>query len=820
MAKRVHVPSAVLIGSLLHAGAVSALGLGDITLNSFLNEPLDAEVTLIDTRDLVADEIKVRLAGVDEFERFGVDRNYFLTRIQFDISIDRERNTGVIRLTTQEPVREPFVDLIIEARWPAGRLLREYTVLVDPPVFREEPLVVSASERVAAVEQEAAEAATPPGPAPEKPVADTVGGSGDRLATRRSELPEGEMPEREFSAATADTPEPGRRYMVRRDETLWQIAERGRPQGSSVQQAMLDIQRLNPEAFIDGNINRIKAGYIIYLPSAGDISSDDLSEALAEVRQQNADWADQRASEPGVTAAASLRISADSADAARSVDEGDESDRSETRVADASGAASRAAGSSADDGGESAERSDGRVDGGEAASVDSGAGSGADSGADSELADQIAAMTERLDTLEQVVALKDERIASLEQSLREARAAAQEPEAPASPTSEEPAVTPAPATAPAASTTSAPEQGGPGFWLYAAGAALVAALLGALFWRRRRNAASDGDGAFSATMARGEASEDVFAGVTLRDEPEVARQPPVQPVQAARAAPEESQPAAQKNNRGYGERRYDDYIDDAGAGDALAEADIYIAYGRYLQAAELLTTAIEGEPGNTAYRLKLIELYVDMGESTQAQEQLDALRELADADAVRRGEAIVSGSAAPIESGPEPAVNAAPESAPPVADADATPAEEEIEYEPLELSLDDLPRATEDSGPTAPDNETLDLELDFDELTIEEDQPAAGPGMQDDDELDLSEALREPATDADTATTGASGDERDSEEMVFAADADQVATRLDLARAYLDMGDDDGARRILDQVVSEGSPEQQSEARALLERIG
>ena len=386
--------------------------------------------------------------------------------------------------------------------------------------------------------------------------------------------------------------------------------------------------------------------------------------------------------------------------------------------------------------------------------MDSGAGSGAGSAADSELAGQIAAMTERLDTLEQIVALKDEQIASLEQSLREARAAPEEPAAPAPTTSEAPAVTPAPAPAPApaASTTTAPEQGGPGFWLYAAGAALVAALLGVLFWRRRRNAAGDGDGAFSATMARGEAGDDVFAGVTLRDEPDVARQPPAEPVQAARAAPEEPQPAAQRNNRGYGERRYDDYIDDAGAGDALAEADIYIAYGRYLQAAELLTTAIEGEPGNTAYRLKLIELYVDMGESTQAQEQLDALRELGDADAVRRGEAIVGGSAAPSESGPEPAVNAAPErgsapaageperslfeddtlpqlpedyaglpddvddeadlaerpaerapaapgSGPPVADTDATPAEEEIEYEPLELSLDDLPRDTTTPGP-------------------------------------------------------------------------------------------------------------------------
>ncbi|MEQ8516203.1 MAG: FimV/HubP family polar landmark protein, partial [Chromatocurvus sp.] len=331
--------------------------------------------------------------------------------------------------------------------------------------------------------------------------------------------------------------------------------------------------------------------------------------------------------------------------------------------------------------------------------------------------------------------------------------------------------------------------------------------------------------------------------------------------------------------------------------DALAEADIYIAYGRYLQAAELLNTAIEGEPDNAAYRLKLIELYVDMGEPEQAQEQLDALRELGDSDAVRRGETIVSASAEPEQPDPEPLAEpepdpgfdptfetvpvakapyqadvapparetdvdrqgpaentapekpAAPEASPGGGEAAATHSQDEavddagygaledIEYEPLEFSLDEVasseadidtpdvatdtaPAGTEAAGSAQPDAEVAGLELEFDELAIEEDeQPAAAPDRED-DELDLSDALREAEAPPEPAGEDTGSDERDSEEMMFAADADQVATRLDLARAYLDMGDDDGARRILEQVVAEGSQEQQREAQALLDRIG
>jgi len=148
MAKRVQATAVLLAGGLLHAGQAAALGLGEMSLNSFLNEPLDAEVSLLDTRDLTTDDIRIRLAAVEDFDRLGVDRDYFLTSIEFTVSVDPATNRGVIRLSTQEPVVEPFLDLIIEARWPSGRLLREYTVLVDPPAFRAETLTVSASQRV------------------------------------------------------------------------------------------------------------------------------------------------------------------------------------------------------------------------------------------------------------------------------------------------------------------------------------------------------------------------------------------------------------------------------------------------------------------------------------------------------------------------------------------------------------------------------------------------------------------------------------------------------------------------------------------------
>ena len=255
-----------------------ALGLGEMQLESFLNEPLQARVDLLNTGGLHEDEIRIRLATREDFEKMGVERAYFLTGIQFDVQVD-DRGRARIIMTSEDPVLEPYLDFIIEARWPSGRLLREYTVLVDPPVFDQSSPVISASERVAVVEGDDT-------PATETPDQAAAASSGTRVEVKKSGLAPGEMPRRDYSAQTAPTPAPGSRYMIRRDETLWEIASKAKPQGTSVHQMMLDIQRLNPDAFIDGNINRVKAGYIVYLPDSDDISSADLASALAEVRQR------------------------------------------------------------------------------------------------------------------------------------------------------------------------------------------------------------------------------------------------------------------------------------------------------------------------------------------------------------------------------------------------------------------------------------------------------------------------------------------------------------------------------------------------------
>ena len=137
----------------LNASSALALGLGDLTLDSFLNEPLKAQVNLLNTGTLHQDQIRIRLATKDDFEKMGVDRAYFLTSIRFEVQLDGS-GRGQILISSDDPVLEPYLDFIVEARWPSGRLLREYTVLIDPPVFDESVNVISATSRVMEVEGE------------------------------------------------------------------------------------------------------------------------------------------------------------------------------------------------------------------------------------------------------------------------------------------------------------------------------------------------------------------------------------------------------------------------------------------------------------------------------------------------------------------------------------------------------------------------------------------------------------------------------------------------------------------------------------------
>ena len=747
----------------LQAESVLALGLGELKLDSYLNEPLKASVDLLNTDGLHGDEIKIRLATREDFKKLGLDRSYFLTSIKFDVQV--HDGTARIVMTSDEPVLEPYLDFIVEARWPSGRLLREYTVLIDPPVFAdvEATPVVSASQRVEEVEGI-------PAPTKKKSVEST----GTTVDVRKSDLAPGMMPQRDFNAQTAAVPMAGSNYMVHRDQTLWEIASQAKPDGVTVHQTMLDIQRLNPNAFINGNINNMKAGYIIYLPTAEDISSGDVATALAEVKQQNQEWAESRA---GVTTSSgpSLRISA------------------EPEVEESYG----------EPGGTGDGGSIGM--GGQAAGVDSDDTDGA----------ELSSLQQQVDTLKRMVDVKDEQIAALQEALADAQSGADEAEAelidageddiyseeeiaeqvsedlaaeidseeaaeeaveedaadsvaqaePApAPVAEKPAAKPA---TPKGATHTPPESGGIMDYIYYLVGALVLLIVGIFIARRKGD---DGDTEVAAAPV---AQKAPAAPAPAPKEPPVAA--PVATAAPAAAAEDDA------GDRGYGEHKHDAYASDVEAADALAEADIYIAYGRHRQAIDLLDNALANEPDNPVYRLKLVEIYAELNDRGAATAQLEKLHATGDDASIARAEAVMERFNSEAEQA-DTEILSEPE--PEVVDADAPG----LAPNPLELMSD--------SGD--------ELESDFAGLEIETDEDD-----EEDDDLDLSADFEDDDDDID-----------DEEELVIAADANGLSTKMDLARAYLDMGDDDGARQILEEVVAEGSEELQAEARALLERIG
>lgn len=145
-----------------------ALGLGDITLHSALNQPLRAEIALVDAAGLEESELSVSLATADEYSRAGVDRVFFLNDLKFTPILRGKRH--VIRVTSSKPVNEPFLNFLVQLNQPNGRLLREYTVLIDPPgtpgivPIDEEPEIERSASAFPSVQP-----ATPAAPAPKKP---------------------------------------------------------------------------------------------------------------------------------------------------------------------------------------------------------------------------------------------------------------------------------------------------------------------------------------------------------------------------------------------------------------------------------------------------------------------------------------------------------------------------------------------------------------------------------------------------------------------------------------------------------------------------
>ncbi|MGH8123252.1 MAG: type IV pilus assembly protein FimV, partial [Rudaea sp.] len=283
--------SSLAVALALATGQVAALGLGPIQVKSGLNQPLVAEIAVTTDSPAEANDLRVDLATAEDFQRVGLNRDRVGTPIDFAVA-SNGRGQTLIKVTTKEAVREPFLDFLIEVNWGKGKLLREYTVLLDPPVTA--PAIVTTSKPVAAPAPAETRPVARPRPVEAKPaVAPSAPAVAAKPAPPRAPAPAGKPAAAPASAA-------GQYGPVTRGETLSAIArDLDISDGADLDQVMLALLKANPTAFYRNNINALKAGAVLRIPSADEIrNAGSLRDAAAAVREQTQSW--REASQPAL----------------------------------------------------------------------------------------------------------------------------------------------------------------------------------------------------------------------------------------------------------------------------------------------------------------------------------------------------------------------------------------------------------------------------------------------------------------------------------------------------------------------------------------
>jgi len=693
--------------SVLCPGAAMALGLGEITLYSALNQPLDARIELIDANQLEADEFKVRLASEQAFARAGVERFYVLNDLRFTPVL--QGGERYIRVQSNKVMREPYLNFLVEVVRPNGHFVREFTVLFDPP-------------ESSAYRQQAAPL-TSLVPRIEQPV--------------RSRISVPQV----LPAATR-----GERYQVRRGDSLWLIARRLQQAGStiSLQRLMDGILALNPQAFMGGDASRLKADVELLLPDEARPFAP--AESPAPVADASAEAPASAPAEVAAEAAAPLAEPAPQAVAAPT----------ETQAV-----------------AQLQQRLDSELQ--------------ANQQQNAELMAQLQTLSQQLNTLQQAVSQRDQQIAELQQRLQQTAPAAAEPTAADAPVAE----TPAAVAAPASISTETPSTWH--WWL--ASSLLLGALVTAGWLRRGKR------------QSHAAAPTPTPRAVVVPQPQQPPRAAPLPPVQAPA---EQLAPVTPARNS-----------------DALAAANVYIAYGNFAEARACLRQALEQEPERHELRLRLLEVLAQLGDEVGFKRELAVLQSIPECATplarIREQYAQQSGGkpAEVVHEAVAPLNEASPlleddfklnlEDLPLDADWDqiepfqtVRPVSKGVEEDSLIGSnLSELPEVFEMGH-----SELTELPQAFERRT------SARPVVVEEDE-EVSPWGREPV--GKTLSEFRSFEE--SHDLSHLEGKREHLSQLNQALAYIEQGNLDEACNILNQLISDGSDEQKREAKALLSRI-
>lgn len=861
---------AVAVATALSPVGAFALGLGEIHSNSALYQKFNAEIDLLSVKQEEIQDIRVNLASQEAFDRAGVERLFLLSDLKFQPAYNT-LGKPVITISSGDPIREPFLNFLLEVNWPKGRMVREYTILLDPPVT-----INRAAEPVS--------------------------------APRISRAPTTQMgavpSRRDSSMLTSNDSMGGREYgPVQPNDNLWTIAKMLRNSDESIEQVMMALQRNNPDAFINNNVNNLKVGKVLRLPAGTDVTAMSRQAAREEFIAQTRAWRRGKSSmtssttgTKSTTSSARDRLKLISAkpgtDAEALRREGDaEVARLEQEILLVR------------------ESNESTMQENDA------------------LRTRVQELEKQIDDIQRLMTLRSDELSQMQQAqqiasekMEQLPSSGAEPtppvdaeppvtaepiEEPVVATEEEPAVVPVPegtdiqetnieevieetaqaetAETPMPGETAATEKpqgpevaqvipkpapvetppapmpdkkvsyfdniGGNTTLLGIVGA--VAVLLIGMLWmimRRRKEAEAE----FAESILVSPDSEIATAG---KDEGDSLSEPSDETSFMSDFSPSD----------------IDALQDETGEVDPLSEADVYIAYGRYQQAEELVKQAIEKFPDREELKHKLLEIYFSAKkgkEFTKLAEELHGRglensnpdvwskvtsmgKELNPTHALFAGAAGAAGSAlggdeledlgldleASFEEVSKPLEQARNDDLDSM-DLSGLDNLDEMDSESLvgDMALDSEFLDKMEAGDSTTE-EALDIDLDMAESSsaTENAGAVASESSETAIELDDSESLdnmdlesieREleglsDDLDGEVADSMELPDDEASDDISLDLDStDEVATKLDLARAYLDMGDNEGAKGILEEVVSEGDDQQKQEAQELLGNIG
>lgn len=795
---------ALAVALLLAPLLAHTAGLGRLNVQSSLGQPLSAEIDLVAVRGDEASTLVARLASPEDYQRANLQYNAGMTGLKLSLE-KRTNGQSYIRITGSRPVNEPFVDLLIELSWSGGKLLREYTVLLDPPGYGQQAAQPAPAASVA-VPQSRPIVAAPVAPAPKAAAA-----------------PDG-------SGAQEYGP-------IAKGETLGKIAASLKPQGVSLEQMLVGLYRSNPDAFIRKNMNLVKSGKILRIPDAQELAAITQGEAMKEYRAQVADWraysgrvADVAAQAPEGAATARGKITAKVEDPA------------------AAGARDVVKLSKGEPG------KGGKPLTGAARETAAAENKTAGKQELAEAKDRIAQLEKTVKDGQKLAELKSPGMAAAQQKAEAAKAEPVEPVKPAEPakTDAAPAVKPDAAAAPAdeakkdvaAVPTDKPAEEAkpaakpkPKFVappppppepdlmdmamenLPLIGGGLLAVVLGGVGFAalRRRRAARDSD------------DEPVQVAPTMMEAAAAAGDAAGMSDAAAMAAA----PAT----------------DDV---DPVAEAEVYIAYGRDGQAEEILKEAMSRDPAREDVQVKLAEVYATRKDAAAFATVAESMNGLTGG----AGDNWMKVAALGYALDPANPLYEAGRDATPVALADDSPTGTDLDFDlggdtagtpDIALDADPAGQATElggihdlaaaadtgvapaepdfnldagapaDAAPAAPSPEVSSIDFSFDLPPVDAPaQPAvAEPAATiSDGGLDFKIDVGDLNINLDDpATTAAAAEGKDGHWY-------DVQQKFDLAKAYQEMGDNDGAREILQEVLKEGDGDQKDQAHKLLGTLG